>query len=522
MLQLEHETQTGPVPDPVTYPRNHVPFAALVCAAMFAGTLLWSPFVWAQRRIDLPVETPLETPRVELDLTDARVSITIDSGRPALFSAHTADPGIDRELFLVGAVTPGAVTRIWRNEGESNLPTIVVEVNLALDQVLIVTGRRLVLDITHVDPDIEPDPAVEPNTPVNEAPVVALDPANPGIEDGIGPVISVDLADSDFRARNLQSLTLIAMRSIVDLEFIGEPLEINLDETEVHARGGRGSTILHAVASDITIEDATGDLLVDLEGGYLAATGGRLKVQGKVSNTGVELVSLLGTIQLSGSDTSIRITDMLDSPIQLAGTDLNIVLDNVGGPIRANLEGGRILADSIGNRLDLHLAAGAEADLRDLRGDLSMVMSDGVWAGVKHVAGHTRIHLDTSDLEITDLKSLELNARGGNITGAEIRNLTSVETIDSTLRITLPSKAGKHEIVLKGTSTASIRLPTPCRVIAKMPDITDGNQLRVSGCLLDFDGTRKRGMHRGIDGQVPIQLKATLDEFATLEVHGLP
>ncbi len=55
-----------------------------------------------------------------------------------------------------------------------------------------------------------------------------------------------------------------------------------------------------------------------------------------------------------------------------------------------------------------------------------------------------------------------------------------------------------------------------------MPDTTDGDRLRVSGCLLDFDGAIKRRIPRGIDGRTLIRLDAKLDQQATLQVDGLP
>lgn len=486
------------------------------------GTLLWPSAGWAQRRIDLPIEAPLETPRLELDLTDARVVITIDSSRPARFSAHAADPGIEGGVSLEGAVSPQTVTRIWRSDTGGDLPTIVTDINVASHQVLVINGKRLDLGISLFDSTIEPNPTVEPDPPSTEATVEVPESTDQGTPGETGPGISVSLEDSAFRATRLQGLTLAATRSIIDLDFISGPIEIELVESEVHVRHLSGSSTLHAIASEVTIEDTEAGLSVDLEEGNFTAIGSDLTLKGKVSSTDIVLASLIGSAQLDGSDTTIRITDGRNLPVRLKGTYLDITLEDVGGPIRAELIGGRIQADTIGGRVDLKLAGGAEADLRNLESDMVIALSDGSTAGANHVAGHTRIHLDDSELKISDLKSLEVHARGGRLTGTDIRNLTKVEMTDTELDISLPGIQGNHEILLRGTTTAVVRLPTPCRVVAKMPDTTDGDQLRVSGCLLDFDGSAKRGMQRGIDGQPPIRLNATLDEFATLEVHGLP
>ena len=497
------------------------PLAVMIGTSITLGALLWPSAGWAQRRIDLPIEAALETPRVELNLTDARVVITIDPSRPARFSARAADPGIEGDVSLEGAISPRAVTQVWRNVGEGDLPVIVVEINLDPEQVLVVTGKRLDLGISISDSTTEPEPAVDPNAAADDGAAGADNSISQSNPEETLSGISIHVEDSTLRATGLQDLNLAATRSIVDLDFTGGSTEIDLDECEVHVRSLSGSSTLHAVSSELTLEDVQASVSADLEGGHLTATGGDLNLKGKVSNTGISLVSLTGSVQLNGSDTSIRITDGQNLPVQLNGQDLDILLDDVGGPIKADLVGGRIQADTIGSRFDLQLAAGAEGDLRNLADDLTVILNDGATASVNRVVGHARIKLNDSELEISNLKSLDLRARGGILTGTDIRNLTHVEIVDTELDITLPGIQGNHDILLQGSTTAVVRLPTPCRVVAKMPDTTDGDQLRVSGCLLDFDGSAKRGMQRGIDGQPPIRLNATLDEFATLEVYGL-
>ncbi len=420
-LPSEHPKQRKTCRGANSLRRLESPVAVLLGATLTFGALLFSSVGWAQRRIDLPIETAIETPRVELDLTDARVVVTIDSTRPSRFSARAADPAIDGDVSLQGSVTPRAVTQVWRNETEVDLPTIVVEVNLTQEQILVVTGKRLDLGISFTDPTIESDPASPPNTPEKEEAAKAAMSSEQGLREEAGPAVSVMLEDSSFRAVRLRSLALAATRSTADLDLVSDLRDAEFAESEIHARGLSGSSTIHAVDSELTLEGTQGDLSVDLDGGHLTATGNKLNLKGEVSNTGIALVSLFGSVQLNGSQTSIRITDGQKLPVQLNGTDLDIVLDNVEGPIRAELTRGRIQADTIGGRLDLRLAAGAEADLSNLGSDLAMSLDNGSMAEVSHVAGHTRIDLNDSDIEVSDLKSLEIRARGGRFTGEDIR-----------------------------------------------------------------------------------------------------
>ncbi len=516
--------KSGRKPDrrPPSLSRHRSSLAVLIGMTIVAGVLLRPAVAGAQHRIELPIESALNTPRVELELTDARVVVTIDSTLPARFSARAADPGIDRDLSLEGEMAPRAVTRVRRNDSGNDLPTIVVEINLGTDQVLVVTGKRLDLSISLTDPTLESGAANELSTLEDEEAAKAAKAGDQGESEDPGPTISVSLEDSAFQAAGLRGLTLAATRSTIDLDSIIGPIEADLDESEAHARGLLGPINLHAVASEMTVEDAQGALAVDLEGGHLSATGGRLSLTCKASNAGIALVALGGSARLDGSDTSVRITDARIFAIQLTGTDLDIGLDDVGGPVNASLVSGRIQADTIAGRLDLQLAAGAEADLSNLESDLSITLNEGSSADLNHVAGHTRVALSDSDLKATGLKSIELTARGGSIDGEDIGRLVRVETDGSTSYFSLPEALGKHDIILKGPSTAVVQLPTPCRVVAKMSDTTAGEQLRVTGCLLDFDGAIKRGIPRGIDGRTLIRLNAELDSQATLQVDGLP
>lgn len=503
------------------FPRVQSCRTILIGMAFVVGGFLAPSHVDAQVRIGLPIEAALETPRVELDLTDARVVITVDSARTARFSARSTEPGSGADVSLLGSITPRAVTRIWRPDTGIDLPKIIVEVNLAPDQVLALNGNRLDLEITFNESDIAPDSTAQPTAPEDHD--AAADEGSPGGKDleEVIPAISVGVVDSTFRAAGLRDLNLSAIRSTIDLDFISAPLKVEIDESEFHAQGISGSADLHAIASEVVFIDTHGGIALTLDGGHLTANRGTLDLTGEVSNTGIELVSIEGSIQLDGTGTSLRITDGNRLPVKLTGTDLDIVLEEVSGPVRANLVGGRIAAGSIDHRFDLRLAEGAESDLDTLRSDLAIVMFDGASARVHHVSGHTRVQLEEGELEISDLKSLELRAWRGLVTGSEIRNLTRVELTDTEADITLEGIQGNYELLLQGSTAAVVRLPVPCRVAAKMPDTSAGDQLRVSGCLLDFDGSVKRGMQRGIDGQPPIRLNATLDESATLEVFGL-
>jgi hypothetical protein len=279
---------------------------------------------------------------------------------------------------------------------------------------------------------------------------------------------------------------------------------------------------LHAVDSEVTFEDSEGAMSIDLNGGLLALNAGSTSVTGGISDADLQLVSISGMIRLTGAASSIWIINHSTSPIQLAGTDLRITIDNTGGRVNANLKGGRFDASGVGDRIDFQLSAGAEADVRDLASDIAGSITDGSRMVIDRVVGHTRIRLQDSELELSRLKSLELNAVGGFITGTEIRALIRVETDGSDLDLTLPTLGGRPTLVLKGSSTANVQIPTPCQVMAKVPAAPLREQVRVTGCQLDFDGARKGGIRRGLDGREPVRLSVAVEGDATVRVDGNP
>lgn len=495
--------------------RPHPTVGSALRSAILCGAVLISNSTFAQNSISLPVDMELRTPRLEVDLSNARIEITIDPERPQRLSARFADPNTTSEVFLEGSIEPNAVTRLRRADTGDVSLALVVEIGVTPDQVLVVRGNRVGLTITQT---------VSTTAPAGSGPSPPGDPpggANPPEAEETPPKTTVDVSDSVFSASNLDELALTAYGGSSQLDSIGGTLALDLRETEVHARRLRGPISVSAINSDVTIDGCRGLISVDMEGGLLAVTEGASGIGGTFNNSNVEMTSTTGAVVVNGSNTSTRITDSADLSAQLTGTDLRITLDDVSGPIRADMTGGSLTAESIANRFDLKLAAQAEADLRDLEGDVAVLMSDGARATIRRVALHTRVRLEESELEVSDLRSFELNSRGGFIFGDEIHKLSRVESDGSDMDLSLSGVNQKHSIALSGPGSAVVRLPTPCRVVAKMPNTTAGSQLKVSGCLLDFDGTRKRGLRPGIDGQAPILLNATLDEIATLKVEGL-
>ena len=75
-----------------------------------------APAAVAQQHIPLPVDASLTTPRLELDLTNARVRVLITPEQPPRFSARLEDPAAEQDASLEVSFTPGSITNIRRPE----------------------------------------------------------------------------------------------------------------------------------------------------------------------------------------------------------------------------------------------------------------------------------------------------------------------------------------------------------------------------------------------------------------------
>ncbi len=454
-----------------------------------------TPAAGAQQHIPLPVDAALTTPRLELDLTNARVRVQIGPERQPRFSARLADPSTGQEAALEVNFIPGSLTGVYRPESTA-APTIVVDISMTEDQFLLIVGANLDVEIVGPVADEQPDgaSAVEEDEP-------AAAEAQP--EPATGSAITAVLTDSRLTTENLGGLSLTATRGANEITAHTGALALDLRESAARVHDHRGPITLHSLDSDSLFRNTEGAISADVNGGVWEVSQGRGAVTGELDAADVVLETVSGPIKLTGRNSSIRINGAPDSRTQISGDDLQIDLSDLGGPLNTVLTRGSLEAELLAGRVDLRLNSDVTADLRDVRGDLAAVVSDRSRVAIRGVREHTRIQLNESELEVGDLKSLDLDARDSIVTGSGIRALTNLVATDTTLELSLGDVMGKPKIDLRGGSQATIHLPMPCRVVAKLADASLSDQIRVSGCDLDFDGLNKRSLRPGPDGRQP-------------------
>jgi hypothetical protein len=487
---------------------------AVLVLAVLPVSLCEVPTATAQRQIPLPIDAPLTTPRLELNLTNARVRVLIVPEQASRFAARLENPEKAEKVSLEVSIVPGGLTDI-RGPESADAPTMVIDISLADDQFITLIGRNLDLEILGPDDEVRTDEAA-PAEEDRQA------PESPQSEDAIQPVITAILTDSRLVTQDLDGLSLTATRGTNEIVAQTGFLELDLRESAARIQGHQGQITLRSLNSDSRFRNLEGSISADLEDGFWKVSETRASITGELSNAEVVLDSISGKTRLSGQESMIRISSTLESQIQISGEDLQIGVSDLGGSLNATLTRGSLDADSVTGRVDLSLDSNVTADIRNVRGDLAAGISGQSEVVIRGIQGHTRIQLTDSDLELGDLKSLELDAQQSSVTGSGIRALTKVAATDSILEFFLADVMGKPRIDLHGATQATIQLPTPCRVIAKLAEESLSDQIRVNDCLLDFDGLAKRNLRPGPDGRQPVVMTATLDESANLRVDGRP
>jgi len=478
------------------------------------------PLASAQSQVTLPGIVSIPTPRLELNLATAQVVVRVDSEEAPSLAARAAVPEDAASLSLVVDSTDPLVTRISRPETDVDVPTVVIEIDLRSGQTLDVVGISLDLEIAS---------AVECEKSTSESSAARL--LHPVLSDPRGKngdlnnqtsTMSVDLSDSVFQGRCLPSLRLSATRGSNHLESVKGNLDLTLQETIVSIRNHQGQLAIRAIDSDLDLEEFNGTISLDFQGGSITGVDGSSTLTGKVVNAGIDLRSLAGSIQLTGSDSSIRISDSSISPNRISGVNNMIDLDSLIGSVNYDLRGGNLNGQDLQARVDLSLADAAEGTLRSIEGDVVVSATGGSRIAISEITKHARLQLDDSELEVSQLKSLELNARRSMTNGGEVRELSNIVLSASEMYLSLPDLRGRPKILATDESYVQLEIPTPCSVIAKSSSTFILDHFEVAGCNLVAPGTKRRQVQPGVNGRPPVLVYATVDDSSTIEITGSP
>lgn len=498
--------------------------SSMIFTAALLGLFLTPAIASSIERFDLPGEVPLSTPRLDLELSNTHVEIHLTRDEESRISARPRELSETAALWLELDRSQPQTTRLSRPDMNVGTPWIIVEIFLSPDQVFSVIGSSIDLTVEGTENCPMDETSTDALAGSSQTPIAARSSPKTKREklEEAPPMLSVDVSDSSVQVRCLPNLELTAERGTINIRDLDGPVALELTDAFVQVQEHHGKLTVHGHGSDLTIADSDGSVSIDVVGGSVNVTQSNVPITGKVSGSTVDLSDVTGSIRLAGNDSSIRISSSRETRIDISGSDNGVSVDGVTGHVHASLQGGSFDGNEIGARVDLQLSHDAEGDLRGIAGDVAATVTEGSFMRISDVTGHCRLQVVDGHLDVSQLKSLEIDADGSTIEGRDIPKLSKFVLNESNATLSLPELKGRPEIVISDDSFVDLEIPTPCSVepISSGPFVLD--QVEISGCQLVLPNMRQKQMAVGVDGKAPVHLRVRLDQSSRLEVDGKP
>ena len=272
--------------------------------------------------------------------------------------------------------------------------------------------------------------------------------------------------------------------------------------------------------------DFQGVLAPRLQGGSLEVQDGSGGCTAFAQDATLRFTGWAGALRFHGRNGTVeaRGTGGARAPWRIEGTDLQVILDDVGGGVVANLDGGGFRGSDLGGRLQAVAKNGARLDLADLAAGVQLSLSDGAEARVRGVGGELRAELEDAALDADGVFRLVLTAVRSRATVRGIERLARLEATDADLDLDLSALVHSPSLQLRGASRATVLLPTPCLVRPQGPSAMLDDRIRITGCDLLLPGQRMRDREALIrygDRRLTT-LTPLLSEDSSLEIEGRP
>lgn len=467
----------------------------------------------AETSLEAPAEFELRAQHLELEIDLARIEITIDDNEPPRVTLPPIilQPGQTARNLSASTVGGSVVLRGTVGHGDP-VPRAIVSATISSSQTVRIVGSSLELTVVH-EPDDEPVQQQIPPTDAVKKPVPGRE-----AEAEANAIVVVVVDDSETRVEGASDVWIQAQGGSTEIAGTRGDLSIKLVTGFAQLTNHHGNLDLDATDSEVTIEKAAGAVVATIHGGSLSVLESLADLNAEATEAFIEIRSAPALTHITGSYSTIQVTAGARRGLRVTGSHLDLSIDDVENGISANLSGGSLSARSIEGRCTLDLRDDLDAVLSDLRGDVRITGKHGPTVELHRVSGHSNIDLDDAEVKFGDLGSLALQTNDSSVTGFGVRNITGLIAHNTSLDLTLPDLVGRTEIKLSGATQADLQLSTPCQIKAELGDGIIGDRVRVSGCLLDFDGAQKRQPRRGIDGRTPIRVTATMEDTSKLFV----
>ncbi len=243
-----------------------------------------------------------------------------------------------------------------------------------------------------------------------------------------------------------------------------------------------------------------------------------------VSNsTQVQVIDSSGNGDFVSTDSMVDILDSRLSRLNLKGTSSHIRCSRITTSTTIDLTAGSLTIDDGAGQLSGAVRGSAEFVVNGFDGDLTVNLTDASRADLRTIRGNVTTQVSSAELDVDGAQSLTLTADDARVSVARILELKKTTATRSEIDLDLSiCTAPSIPIQAGDESFFRVQLATPCRVQAKGVDATASNRVSVTGCEYQIGQSRRWATKnvRGVNGNSPVMLIATLAESAELTVEG--
>ncbi len=395
--------------------------------------------------IELPVLYQIRSNSVEIEADGATILIScIGEGEPSL-RVRANKPDVTGSVHL--AVAESAAVLVIAPVEEAIRPQrITFELALPQDFPVTLTGTDLVVHRS-CEPEADELPDAFASGKVET-------PSTLKIEPNQSSVVFSGPGRAHFGGRN----------SEFSLKGTEGDLVFSSIDGSVHIDGHQGNLDLRVSNVAVAVADLEGNVTASLSRGSLSISGSKGGVGFTADESSLDISEHQGRIKASGSSNDIVIHQTTAPMFNVSGEDNRITINGGSGGGSTTLAGGTLDLEDWTGRFTLTARSDTEFDIQGVEGDVGINLTDGASGALRGVTGHTKVRVENGNVEVADLKSIELVASSSFVVASEIPELIRCEINDGEFSFTSSVMRGTPKIQLALSARATVEIPIPCRV----------------------------------------------------------
>lgn len=445
----------------------------------------------------LPLSRALgDGPSVEIELVAAEIRVTLDASAEPRLVAKSLEADGAGELDVTSG--PGGL-RVSRKSQRAAFPRIRVEITMAPERALAVSGGDLTVQIEHRGGATAP-PAVA----LNGGPGIQLVLVRSQVSATGVPFLGAVLTDSWLNGLANGALELTATASTVELRGLER-------EARVEGHGAR-----------IVLQELAGTLEARLEGGELDLNGGSGLTVVEATDAQVRATQRTGALRFSGERCAVELLGA-GGGAEISGSELLVRLESSTGKVSAQLAGGTLGVNELTGDLRLTLSGGTDAQVNRLSGELAIDARGGSRLSLTG-ARALRGTFAEGTLWAEGVTRVDLGGERSTVTLRGVASVARLALTDCESELDLRSLGANATISLLGATRAKAWLDAPCIVSSRpVGGGVGAGDVQVTGCDLNApgQGLQTMALRRNYGGQARL-LTVELAETARLEVASAP